>query len=880
MSATEPEPGALSRLAPSFVRRSYTVKFVVSILVIVVVIAAAGTVGYVQARDTVETDTRESLAATASVQAAELGEYLRDKRGRAGQLATESTLLTGDTAAVSQLVTARQTQFGSEVTQIHVVDLEAASVEASTNPRIRGNALSGFDRPWANTQQLSSLPAGQAELTPRAYTVTASGSETYRIAAVAKVRGGSRAVVVVGNIGEALGDLSRPDAGQGTALLNGAGETTLAGIETTDGLTLTAGATGDGPVASTVPGGGLSVTAGGDPQFRTANGRVYAIAPVDVGGTTWAAVTSVPQSEAFAVVNAVGTTIASIVALALGALIVFGVVLGRQTVTPLSSLRRKVERMEEGDLEVDLQTTREDEIGRLYGGFASMRDSLRERLAEIEATNRRLERRAETYSEVMRACADGDLSQRMDTDTENESMGEIAREFNAMIEELESTTRDIKRFADEVAISSQEVTASADLVRDASEDVSASVREINEGAESQNDRLEAVADEMDTLSARVDEVATASDEVAAVATRTVETGREGRAAAESAVAAMERVSDESAAAVDQMESLEDETEQIDELLEFINEIAQRTNMLALNANIEANRDPQAGDDSGFGVIANEIKDLSEEAQQATEDVARRLRRIQEQTEEAAGVVEQTSQAVESSAENVEEAVTALDEIVSYAEETNEGVQSVTESNAEQVESTSAVAEQVEAVAAISERTAESSERVARLADDQASATARMSDSAGDLNSRALDLSESLDDFEFGTEEVGTGEVPDDASVDDGDGDNVGFDAAAAAASRNGDGGSGSDPDAGADADAATPVGFGADSAAEPEAEGEAGTQAAFSPGSVGDDRPDGTDAAGEQAGFRPASIEDDTDDGAGDDESPSRSDGPAFSPDR
>jgi methyl-accepting chemotaxis protein len=843
MSDTETQRGVLSRLVPSTVRRSYTLKFVVSILLIVVVIAAAGAVGFVQARDTVETDTRESLAATATVQASELGEFLRDKRGRAGQVATESTLLTGETAAVNRLLTDRETQFGSEVTQIHVVDLQAGTVEASTNPRIRGTGLDEgtvADRPWADADRLASLPAGQSQLTQRAYRVSAADSQEYRMAAVVKVRGGDRAVVVVGNLGEVLTDLSRPETGQGVALVNAEGETALAGVETGDGFALgSAGGTDAGETAGTVPGGAVSMSEGEDPRFRSASGRVYAIAPVAAGGTTWAAVTSVPQTEAFAVVNAVGTTIGGIVVLALGALAVFAIVIGRQTVTPLSALRGKVERMEEGDLDVDLSSSREDEIGRLYGGFASMRDSLRDRIAEIEATNRRLERRAESYSEVMRACAAGDLTRRMDPDSDNESMAAIAREFNQMVAELETTTRDIKQFADEVAISSQEVTASADLVRDASEEVSDSVREINQDADQQSERLSRIAEEMDDLSARVDEVAAASDEVAAVATRTVETGREGRAAAESAVEAMDRVTDESAAAVDQMEKLEEETEQIDDLLEFINEIAQRTNMLALNANIEANREPEAGEESGFGVIANEIKDLSEEAQEATEDVARRLRRIQERTGEAAGVVERTSREVEESAENVEAAVRALDEIVTYAEETNEGVQEVSEANADQVESTTAVADQVDAVAEISERTSESSERVARLADDQSGATARMSDSAGDLNRRAIELSESLDDFETGPVEggddaAGAGQSPPEAAADAGSGE--GFDLEAAGGDDATSGGGEDDPHAPEGGDPTPPSdGQTATAGFDPSNAGDAGGDdaASFTPGSDG-----------------------------------------------
>jgi methyl-accepting chemotaxis protein len=819
---TESDTGPLSRLAPSFVRRSYTVKFMVSILLVVVVVASVGTVGFVDARETVREDAEGRLASTAEVQSGQLGDFLREERSRTARLASSSAVATGETAAVQSVVGDRLERYGAA--EIHVIDLEAGTIHAST---VAGRlSLDGVDQPWADLSTYESMgPLETRTLDDGVESVAQGGAVS--VATVSTTERGDRAVVLVSRLGGVDGPmtgLAQPADSGATALVSDGGAV-VAGARTYEGRT-TVNASGTAALGGSDP--TAFATGGEEPIVRAGDARLYASDRIEVGpDATWTVVTSVPTAEAFAVVDSVGRSVGAIIALSLLSLGLVALVLGRQTVTPLSRLRRKVERMEEGDLDVDLRSGRVDEVGQLYAGFASMRDSLQDRIREIEETNRRLERSAEEYSAVMRACADGDLTRRMDPDAENDSMAAIAREFNTMIEELEATTERIREFAYEVSISSQEVTASASLVRDSSEQVTDSVLDISEGADRQNESLADVSADLERLSETTDEIASSSSEVATVARRTAETGREGQEAAQAAVADMDRVVDESEEAVEEIQRLERETEQIDELLAFIDEIAQRTNMLALNANIEANRTSEGGGRS-FGVIANEIKQLSEEVQTATEDIEERLERIQSQTGDAAEVVGATSRAVQSSAENVREAVDALEVIAEQAETTNRGVQSIREATEAQVESTTEVAREVEAVAEISTRTSSEAETVARLAREQSAATGRMSDSANGLNERALRLSETLDDFETDAGVSDDGEAGRGADVGD----------------ASGGGGGDGDEDAvfSPMADADDPASF------DPsEAEGDVGTDAVFSPDALAEEADAGGDRNGDGA---------------------------------
>ena len=127
-------------------------------------------------------------------------------------------------------------------------------------------------------------------------------------------------------------------------------------------------------------------------------------------------------------------------------------------------------------------------------------------------------------------------------------------------------------------------------------------------------------------------------------------------------------------------------------------------MLALNANIEASRSTSGEEDGGFGVVAQEVKELSQDAKDAAEEIEDRLEAIREQTRRSADEVEQTSEDVDEASAQVADAVDALEEIAEYAGETNTGVQEISAATQQQAASTQEVVAMVDEAATISEET--------------------------------------------------------------------------------------------------------------------------------------------------------------------------------
>ena len=171
-----------------------------------------------------------------------------------------------------------------------------------------------------------------------------------------------------------------------------------------------------------------------------------------------------------------------------------GIVLGGNVALELEQLSRKTERIGAGEFEVDLSTERTDEAGRLYDSVAEMRDSLERTLDDLETErskareaqhaaemqNQNLIEEAERFSEVMEACASGDLRRRLDPDSEIEALTAIAHSFNRMVDRIEDLVSQGQLVSQSVDEASTKLQSSAEEIRNANHEVSMGTQEISE----------------------------------------------------------------------------------------------------------------------------------------------------------------------------------------------------------------------------------------------------------------------------------------------------------------------------------------------------------------------------------------------------------------
>ncbi|WP_247728983.1 methyl-accepting chemotaxis protein [Halovivax limisalsi] len=818
--------GKLRTVVPTPVRRSYALKFGIALLVLGLSVGLIGLVGTTMITDSVEERTLQTQEEQAAQEAMRLDSWDEQNSQVTYDIARTPVLQSDDPAAIQDFLDELTFDFEGA----HYVDGTTHEILASTTSSAEtlddinftaSSALApGETLNVKRTEPYMNDPQGQYE-DPQpvvAYHVGITGSDAVLIVTMNLADYGSETsddtvVTVVDDENRIVADDLLPGFDRSKSELELTYPAFLRAYDDPDDFLAdaTAGDAANRSGAAVYSGSGSSALQG-HPYNFTSDEYVGAYHGTEMG---WTVLTHTPTESAYGFVDTVNTyglyaTIGGVLLIGL-----FGVVLGRNTATSIDRLTDKVAEMESGNLDVEFESPRIDNIGRLYDGFAEMRDQLKSQITEaeearaeaeaererVEAINEDLQRTAASYCDVMAEASDGDLTVRMDPDeTDNETMADIGRDFNAMLTEIEATVENLNRFASEVATASEQVTASSEEVRSASEQVSESVQEISDGASEQYDSLRSVDNEMNNLSTTTEEIAASSNEVADVAERTARTGREGRDSAREAIDAVEQLEAERESVVEEFERLRSDVGEIDQLVDRVSEIAEQTNMLALNANIEASRSAGGDDDGGFAAVAAEVKELSQDVKAATEEIDEQLEDIQTQTERSADEVERTSEEITRVGDLVGETVDALEEIAEYAQETNDGVQEISAATEEQAASTEEVVAMVDEVATISEQTTEEAESVAAAAEEQTTAMTEVSNSADQLTEQAMTLSEALDRFETDADPDASTLEPDgrdDSADEPDDGETFSFETSTATETDSPDG----DADADAEADA-------------------------------------------------------------------------------
>jgi len=520
--------GIVRAVVPDVIRKRFAVKFLIVLLLMGLAIGSVGMFATAQITDQTQERIENEYTSLASQEATIVDQWVIQNR-KATKFASNDDVWTSQDTKEMNRAAGNLIRSEPDISEVHVVDTSGDRLRFAASTEFEsGETLSGTERDWVGDVTFDTVIGGQVAVSsvyqgadgPVVGFASPPGHATDRVllveasvdSLVQRFQGAERAE----------GGFTQVVDGNGTVLL----DERLIGAESrgTELFSTYGDPQARAPIRQALSGDRAAGVSTRMPAQSGILGEEYAVgyAPlsIDSGPQDWVVLVHAPTSEVFGFVQTISEY--GLVATGLAVLLMstIGMALGYNTASSIDRLTSRAEQMEQGDLDVTIRSGRIDNIGRLYAAFASMRDSLQNQISEAEQARKEaevsraeaiemsnyLQERAAEYSETMQRCARGDLTRRMEPEGENESMDQIATDFNEMMSELELTTGQLKTFASQVEAGGRSVQQSAETVRDASEQVADSIQKISDDAYDQKERLQRISEDMDDVAATLESV--------------------------------------------------------------------------------------------------------------------------------------------------------------------------------------------------------------------------------------------------------------------------------------------------------------------------------------------------------------------------------------
>jgi methyl-accepting chemotaxis protein len=401
-------------------------------------------------------------------------------------------------------------------------------------------------------------------------------------------------------------------------------------------------------------------------------------------------------------------------------LLVGGVIFGfltLQIVKPLRALARAAREVAAGNINVEVQASTTDEIGVLASAFNIMITNIRSSMGEIQQNADVAKRAAQEAQEarkaseeqqeylsgnvqnillVMQNFAQGDLTAHLAVKN-NDAIGMISRGFNEAVANIRQLVVQVIEAVRETANASSHI---AEVSQAMAEDIRRQAR--------QTGAIASLIERMDTITGHnANEAARAARESAEASTD----AQNGGVVVTSTIQGITTIASVVAKSASTIEALGKSSEQIGEIVQVIEEIADQTNLLALNAAIEAARAGEQG--RGFAVVADEVRKLAERTQKATKEIGTTIRVIQSDTNEAVRAMHEGTREMDKGKTSAAQAAEALERIINRTSNVAAIISAMAESSKEQTSTSSNIVENVENISAVTEAATSSTSEIER-----------------------------------------------------------------------------------------------------------------------------------------------------------------------
>ena len=288
----------------------------------------------------------------------------------------------------------------------------------------------------------------------------------------------------------------------------------------------------------------------------------------------------------------------------------------------------------------------------------------------------------------LQEVADGDLT--VQATVSEDITGAIADSVNYTVEELRSLVA--------------RINSTAELVNEASSKAQMTATSLQAASEQQSREIKETGEAVLRMAQQINEVSASAAESVQVARQSLRASQHGSSAVNNAIIGMNGIRDQIQETAKRIKRLGESSQEIGEIVELISDITEQTNVLALNAAIQAASAGEAG--RGFTIVAEEVQRLAERSGEATKQISALIRTIQTDTQDAVAAMEQSTQGVVEGTRLSDEAGNALDEIGRVSSHLAELIEDFSDTTSKQAASAGTVAQAIQRILLVTEQTSE------------------------------------------------------------------------------------------------------------------------------------------------------------------------------